>query len=167
MFYLLAVLLTAGVVILIDMLSKAFTDGVFVSVIPGVAGIFSAHNTGAGWSVLAGAMWLFIPLAIVFSIGIIVFELFFNNKLKNSVYWLSLGFLLGGILGNCIDRIAFGHVRDFIHLEFMNFPIFNVADIALTVGCILLAIYVIFLYEPKKKKLGEEKQFVKPKWKFK
>ena len=61
--------------------------------------------------------------------------------------------ILGGLFGNLIDRIAFGYVRDFVHLDFMSFPVFNVADIALTVGCICFIIYVLFCNP-----FGEEEQ---------
>ena len=168
MFYLIALVLTAGVVVALDLVSKVLTDGNVTEVIPGFVSFVSSHNTGAGWSLFEGAMWLFIPMAIIFSVGILVFEVFFNNKFKNPIYWLGMGLMLGGIIGNLVDRIAFGYVRDFLRFEFMNFPTFNVADMALTFGVIFIAIYMLFLYEPKRKKFGEsEKMFVKPSQIFK
>ena len=162
MFYLIAIFLTAGITITADLLTKYFTDGLHMEIIPNVLSFVSAHNSGAGWSFLEGEAWamvLFIVLAIIASIGIIVFELFFNNKFKNAVYGLGVGLLVGGIVGNLVDRIAMGEVRDFIHFDFMQFPIFNLADMALTFGVILIAIYMLFLYERKKKQFGKEERF--------
>ena len=63
--------------------------------------------------------------------------------------------VLGGTLGNMIDRIFLGYVRDFICLEFINFPVFNVADSCLVIGVILYCVYYVFLWDKKENKKGE------------
>ena len=71
---------------------------------------------------------------------------------------LSLGMVLGGGIGNMIDRIRLGYVVDFFHTDFIDFAVFNVADCFITVGAVLLAVYVIF-FEPRvEKKLQAEKK---------
>ena len=69
---------------------------------------------------------------------------------------LLLALLLAGAVGNLIDRAAFGYVTDMFRTLFMNFAIFNVADICLTVGCVLLILYVIFCYDRLEKPRKEQ-----------
>ena len=92
---------------------------------------------------------LFLILAIVCfaigGIGMVAFDIFYKKDFKaNGWYRVGFACIFGGIIGNMVDRIFVGFVRDFISLDFINFPVFNVADIALTVGCICFAVFVIF-----------------------
>ncbi len=135
--------LVGAVVLYWDMLSKAISEGQNVSVIKGVFSFFSSHNTGAAWSVLNQHTWLLILISIIF-LGVILFANGLYKK-KNFFYAISLGLILSGAIGNLIDRICFGYVRDFISLDFINFPIFNLADCAICVGVVMLCIYLIFL----------------------
>ena len=84
---------------------------------------------------------------MIFIAIFIWYEIATKNKDKHFLYYISAGLILGGTIGNAVDRVALGYVRDFINLEFMNFPIFNIADMALTFGVIILAIYLLFIYE--------------------
>ncbi len=139
-FYLLSIFIIAG-----DLLTKHFLDGVVAPLIPNFVSICSAHNYGASWSILSGATWVFIVLASVFVVGMLAFDIFYKKDFRaNGWYKTGFALLLGGIIGNLVDRIALGYVRDFIKLEFINFPIFNIADIALTVGCICIIIWMLF-----------------------
>ncbi len=132
-------------ILIIDQVTKVLTDGVNMPFIDGFISFQSVQNTGASFSMLEGAQWLFIALAVVFIVGMILFDILFKKDLRFNG-WYKVGFvlLLGGIIGNLIDRICFGYVRDFICLDFMNFPIFNVADMALTVGTICLVVWLLF-----------------------
>ena len=134
-------------VIVVDLVTKILLDGKSLEVIKGFFGFESVHNYGASFGMLSGAKIFFIALAVVFMIGMILFDLFYNKNFRSNG-WYKVGFtlILGGLIGNLIDRIFLGYVRDFIHLEFINFPVFNIADIALTVGCVCLAIFLIFCY---------------------
>ncbi len=107
------------------------------------------RNKGAAWSMFQNGRYFFIVLTILASIVIIYLLL----KSKNGIFSLSLSFILGGAVGNLIDRIAEGAVVDFLQFYFWSymFPVFNVADIFITIGTILLAYYLIFIYkEPTK-----------------
>lgn len=104
-----------------------------------------AYNTGAAFSFLADAAgwqrWFFAAIAVVVS-GVLVVWL---KRLKPGETWLAvaLALVLGGALGNLVDRVVFGHVVDFILLHWHQqwyFPAFNVADMAITGGAILLAL---------------------------
>ena len=142
-------LVLSAVVVLADQLSKSyiaqhFGEFEFITVLP-VLEITRMHNVGAAFSFLASASgwqrWVFIGLAGVVSLGIIVWLLRLRRG-AHSLLACGLALVLGGALGNVIDRIRLGHVIDFIHFHWDRayFPAFNVADSAITVGaaCLLL-----------------------------
>ena len=135
-------------IIIIDLVTKAILDGKKMDVISGFFSFVSVHNTGASYGMFSDkpyAQVVFIIIALVFAAALISFDLLYNKKIvKNTWYKLAFVLILGGLFGNLIDRVALGYVRDFVHLDFMSFPVFNVADIALTVGCICFIIYVLF-----------------------
>ena len=114
-----------------------------------------ARNTGAGWSILSGEMWLLILITIV-SLGIFVYLLKDFNLKKFPFASIGVALMLGGTLGNFIDRLSQGFVVDFFDFIIFgyDFPIFNVADICLVVGAIMLVFQVIvskeFFLEIKK-----------------
>lgn len=138
--------------LLFDQITKIVLDGKEIRLIEGVFILKSSHNFGAGFSILTGKGWLLILLTIVFLIGILTFNYF--QKTKNSLYKWSMALIVSGAIGNLIDRIFLGYVRDFLFFELINFPIFNVADSCLTIGVFLLCVYFIFV-EPKIKKQVE------------
>lgn len=110
------------------------------SIIDGVLYVLPTANEGAAWSILYGKTVLLIILTVVFLGMIVVYDLFY--KKKSVFFGISTGMIVAGALGNLVDRIAFGKVRDFIYYSPINFPIFNVADICLTVGIIFFAVYM-------------------------
>jgi signal peptidase II len=141
-------LLLSALIVLADQLSKSyiaqhFGEFEFITVLP-ILDITRMHNVGAAFSFLASASgwqrWVFIGLAVLVSIGIIVWLL--RMRGPRSLLACGLALVLGGALGNVIDRIRLGHVIDFIHFHWDRayFPAFNVADSAITVGaaCLLL-----------------------------
>ena len=96
-----------------------------------------------------GKSLLFFIIAMIASIVIIYFIC--SKKMLNFISEkIALGLILGGTISNAIDRLVFGGVRDFIYLKFMNFAIFNIADMAITIGAILLGVSIIFLREKEK-----------------
>ena len=94
------------------------------------------RNTGAAFSVFSGGVSWLRWLSLIVSLGLIAFALFGNrlNKLEQIGY----GFVLAGALGNGIDRFLFGYVVDFFDFRLINFPVFNVADIAINLGIFFL-----------------------------
>ena len=142
-------LLLSASIVVADQISKAYITGHYLEFeftrIFGLLDITRMHNVGAAFSFLASASgwqrWVFIGMAVVVSIGITVWLL----KLPRGVHPLlagGLALVLGGALGNVIDRIRLGYVIDFIHFHWDRayFPALNVADSAITVGaaCLLL-----------------------------
>lgn len=111
--------------------------------IPKIFHFSHVHNTGAAFSSFQGQRWLFAAIFLVFTAAVI-WE-FSKKKLPFSRFdrWCIAAIFAGG-LGNMIDRIRLGFVVDMIDLEFMNFPVFNVADCFITCGCIALMVSLIF-----------------------
>jgi signal peptidase II len=151
-------LLVSTLVILADQASKAFIAGhylefEFTRILP-VLDITCMHNVGAAFSFLASASgwqrWLFIGLAGVVSAGI-TFWLVRLPRGTNALLAAGLALVLGGALGNVIDRIRLGYVIDFIHFHWERayFPAFNVADSAITIGAAFLLLDALF--EAKRK----------------
>ena len=101
------------------------------------------QNTGAAFSSFEGQHWLFALVMLVF-IGFIIWE-FPKKRMPFTAVerWLMVAILAGGI-GNMIDRLRMGYVVDMIEVDFMEFAVFNVADIFITCGCFLLVAHLIF-----------------------
>lgn len=122
-------------------------------VIPGILSFNYLQNNGAAWNILPGQMWLFYVISIV-AIGVCVYFLF-NKKYKNPLFDTGLALVLGGIVGNFIDRLHLKYVVDMLQLDFVNFNIFNIADSAITVGVILIFIYLLF-FDDKEESHGKQ-----------
>lgn len=138
-------LMLAALVILLDQLSKIWITDHFVygetMTVNGVFDLVRAHNTGAAFNFLhdAGGMqrWLFGAIAVIASIWIVSMLRKCSGQL---LFALALSLILGGALGNLIDRIVYGYVVDFLafHWSEHYFPAFNIADAAITCGAALL-----------------------------
>lgn len=115
--------------------------------------LLSHRNRGAAWGILEGQMWFFTIVTIAVIIGIIYF--YHKEAQGKPLMQLSLMLLLGGAIGNFIDRLFRGEVVDFfdVLIPIINyeFPIFNIADAALTIAVILLFILVLFEKDEDKK----------------
>ncbi len=127
----------------IDQLTKFLVYGtVAKSIIGDFLWFQSTLNTGVAFSMFEGKSWIFVVVSSIASLALIYLILSkkFLNKKK---YKISLAFMLGGTIGNLIDRIVFKGVRDFIYLKFMNFAIFNIADMAIVVSVILICAFIL------------------------
>ena len=98
-------------------------------------------NYGAAFNIFSGSR-IFLSITSII-ISIILFYLLLRNKSSNSLDLYSYSFILGGTIGNGIDRIFRGFVIDFINLNIINFPVFNIADISINIGFILI-LYSLF-----------------------
>ena len=111
--------------------------------IPGLFHLTYVQNTGAAFSSFEGMQWLFVLIFALFTAAL-VWE--FAKKrwgFTDLERWFLIAVYAGG-LGNMIDRVRLGYVVDMIHLDFMDFPVFNVADCFITCGCIALIAHLIF-----------------------
>ncbi|EEK93557.1 Lipoprotein signal peptidase [Bacillus cereus AH676] len=142
-------------VIAIDQISKWLIVknmelGTSIPIIDNVLYITSHRNRGAAWGILENKMWFFYIITVVF----VVFIVFYMKKYAKTdrLLGISLGLILGGAIGNFIDRVFRQEVVDFIHVYIFsyNYPVFNIADSALCIGVVLIIIQT--LLEGKKAK---------------
>ncbi|WP_409294445.1 signal peptidase II [Peribacillus sp. SCS-26] len=114
--------------------------------------ITSHRNRGAAWGVLQGQMWFFYIITLVVVAGLIYYIV--KHAKNNVLLGVSLGLMLGGAVGNFIDRIWRKEVVDFIHVYIVDysFPVFNIADSALCIGVIMLIIYMLIEEKAAKEK---------------
>lgn len=152
MYYVIAV-----VMIVIDQWTKYLvienmTIGESIPVIENIFYLTSHRNPGAAWGILQGQMWFFYIITLIV-VGIIIYYIEHYAK-TNRLLGVSLGLVLGGAIGNLIDRVRFQEVVDFVDVYIFSYdyPIFNVADSSLVVGVILIGIITLFEEVRKDKK---------------
>jgi len=134
-----------------DLVTKAAAAAALAAspkvLINGVLELRYLENHGAAFGILQDARWLFVVLAAAFvAVGAYVYFSVPRTR-RFLLLRVCITMLAAGAVGNCIDRVAFGHVRDFIYFSLIDFPIFNVADIYVTCGAAFLAIIVLFVYK--------------------
>ena len=139
-------LLLGLIVVLLDQFTKLWVRQTFIcggepqAVIPGFFNLVFVRNPGAAWGVFGGQQVLLILISMIVLVLIATYHRRFLNPTLD--HKIALGLMLGGILGNLIDRIKFGWVTDFLDFEFgtYHFPSFNVADSAI---CIAVGLYLL------------------------
>jgi signal peptidase II len=150
LYYIIAVLVIALDQFTKWMVVKQMEIGESIEIIPNFFYITSHRNRGAAWGILQGQMWFFYIITILVIIALVIYL----QRLKKEEKWLgvALGLMLGGAIGNFIDRVWRKEVVDFVNTYIFtyDFPIFNVADSALVIGVGL--IFVLTLFEGKTKK---------------
>ena len=114
-----------------------------VPFLPGLLQLTYVQNTGAAFSSFQGMIWLFAVIFALLTAGI-VWEYKKQALGLTKTEWWCVAAIYGGGLGNMIDRVRLGFVVDMIETSFMEFPVFNVADIFITCGCILMMAHLIF-----------------------
>lgn len=132
--------------LLVDQVTKAYFNGFSVgqtvgSPIPGVVDFTLVHNTGGAWGMLGDATVVLGVVSVVVCVVAVVYVAALPDNSLLSVVGLSL--VVAGGLGNVIDRFALGYVVDFIEPVFIDFPVFNVADIGVTCG---IALFLISMF---------------------
>lgn len=114
-----------------------------ISVLPGVVSLTYVQNDGAAFSSFRGMQWMFLLIFLIFTAAI--FYEYFKKPMPFSKWErILIAAVYGGGLGNLIDRVRLGYVVDMIQTDFMNFPVFNVADCFISCGCIALMLHLVF-----------------------
>ncbi len=115
-----------------------------VSFIPGFLKLTYVQNTGAAFSMLEGHSWLFVLIFLI--VTVLLFVEYFKRPLPfTKLERWCIAAIYGGGVGNVLDRVFRGHVVDMIMTEFIDFPVFNIADSFITCGSILLIISLLFI----------------------
>ncbi|MBE6161722.1 MAG: signal peptidase II [Firmicutes bacterium] len=141
------ILIITVITLFLDQISKSFIDsllkvGESIKIISNFFYITYLNNYGAAWSILSNKNALLIIFSLISLIIIYRFIYVFKRNNRNT---FAFGFIIGGIVGNLIDRWLFGYVRDFIDIRIFNYdyPTFNIADVAVVIGIFLLVIAII------------------------
>ncbi|MCI9280672.1 MAG: signal peptidase II [Bacilli bacterium] len=134
-------------ILLFDQLSKSLIEIYFklnesFVIVKDFFSITVAHNTGGAWSILNNHSYLFIIFSVVALIVLIRFMFQFKNNLRNNI---AFACTVAGIMSNLADRLFLGYVRDFLDFKVLgyDYPIFNIADIAIVVGVLLLIVAIL------------------------
>ncbi len=158
--------LVLGLILVADLVSKEYicdflkVDGWWEThtLIPNFLDLNYSENTGAGFGIFKDNTTALIVVTTIVMVGVLVYLIMAQKQ--NEWLRISLIFVLGGGIGNLVDRIALGYVRDFFEFTFMDFAIFNVADIFVTVGAFMLVVVLIVMLvqegKANKKKFEEE-----------
>lgn len=130
-----------------------------VELIRGFVRMTNVHNQGAAFSILQGARW---PLVVVTAVFVVVIIVLISREIIHTPFgrWTAI-LVMAGAIGNCIDRALYGYVVDMFEFEFFTFPVFNVADIFITVAGILFCIHLIVHNEPEAVKAANEPEFMR------
>lgn len=125
-----------------------------VSVIDNLLSFTYVENNGVAFGSFAGNRWIFVVLTTALIAAILIYM--FKKKPQNKLFYASVALIVGGGIGNFIDRVLYGYVIDYISLSFFP-PVCNFADYCITVGTVLLMIYVLFFTSTGKKDLKNDK----------
>lgn len=135
-------------IVIFDQLSKYFVNLYLkgkdaIETIPGLLSFRYHENRGAAWGMLEDHRWVFMVISTVAIIAIIGYLIWTRKKKDSLLFRISLCFFAGGGIGNMIDRVILSYVIDFLRFDFIDFPIFNVADSFITIGAFLMILNLI------------------------
>lgn len=148
------------IIVILDQISKYFVVKLVqpVFTIPIIQNVFHltyAENTGAAFSILSNRL----PVLTIMNGIFIIFLVFYQYRMIRSkgspMFIMSLSFIIGGALGNMLDRLRLGYVVDFFDFRLINFAIFNVADSFIVIGAILLMIMILIEEKGKNEKIHD------------
>lgn len=136
-------LIVAISLVVLDQVTKILVFGTPArSIIGNFLWFESTLNTGAAFSILEGKSWILITISAIACV-VLLWIIFSKKHFTSRPEKILFGIILSGTFSNLIDRIFMGGVRDFISLRFMHFAIFNIADMAIVFGVIIVAIYLL------------------------
>ncbi len=138
--------------IFIDQISKSLAvnnlkDKPSIELIKGVFELHYLENRGAAFGMLQNQKYLFLVIAVVMVLLILFLLYKLPEDKKYIAFRIGLIMIAAGAVGNMIDRVVTTYVVDFFYFVLINFPIFNVADIYVSVACVLIIILVLFIYK--------------------
>ncbi|MGM9551797.1 MAG: signal peptidase II [Clostridia bacterium] len=136
--------LIAVIICVLDQATKSYIASTFITgetrnVISGILNFTYVKNKGAAFGMLQGQKVAFLVLTVVVFVAAIWY--IGKHRPESSLFLCAISFILSGAVGNAIDRVMLGFVRDFIEVAFINFPVFNIADCAICIGAGLLIIH--------------------------
>lgn len=142
-------LLTAAAVVALDQITKAIVVSKLMPIgsapfIKGIIRFQYAENTGAAFSMLSDHRWFFLIFSTVAIVAMLVLLIVYRKKIS-PFFGFIMSMIIGGGIGNQIDRFLNGYVVDFLDFEFVRFAVFNVADMFVTVGAFLAIFYILFV----------------------
>ncbi len=120
-----------------------------INVLGDVFKITHVRNDGVAFGMFSGMQWLFIVLTVLMLTAIIIYM--FKKRPDSKLFYITVALIVGGGIGNLIDRICYHYVVDYLSLSFFK-PVCNFADYCITIGVILLAVYLLFFADKKDKK---------------
>ena len=140
-----------AIALLVDLVTKQlFKDIEYTKIIPGIIAFqTNGGNTGAAFGIFSKSTTFLIVFSIIIVLCLMVVDGML--KIRTKVYTIGFGLILAGAVGNFVDRIMLGYVRDFIMFDFWkSFPIFNFADCCIVIGAVLVCAHFMFLSNNKK-----------------
>ena len=133
-------------------ISAALPLGEARPLLPGVVELRTVHNYGAAWSSFSGARWMLVIVTSL--IVLLILAALVRRVVRHPLGVLAGCLIVSGGLGNILDRVRLGYVVDMFNFQFMDYPVFNVADMCIVCGCVLGLIYYQWFYEKYDKKEG-------------
>lgn len=124
-----------------------FVRGIYVVLIPEVLYLVYTENSGVAFGLLKGYGFIFTFVAFIVSVGLFIYAMILPGGKRFRPLRLALVLIAAGACGNAIDRIVHGYVVDFIYFKPIDFPVFNFADICVTIGFALLIVLLVFIYK--------------------
>lgn len=130
-----------------NLVSKYLKNGKVLTFFNDIFEILYSENNGAAFGILKGQQAFFYVITVVVIVGVLFYIYFIPFCKKYFKLYFCIIFILSGAIGNFIDRLKNQYVVDFIYFKPINFPVFNFADICITVGSFLLLFFVSFIYK--------------------
>jgi signal peptidase II len=140
-----SILIAASV--LIDQISKLIVVKTLplhdsVVLIKGFFSFTHIQNRGAAWGMFSENRWVFL---VATAIAIIILPIvLYKYRNIHALFGISMSMIIGGAIGNMIDRVFLGYVVDFLEFTFIDFPVFNIADVCIVIGTFMMAAYILF-----------------------
>ena len=152
-------LIIAAAVVVIDQVIKYFVAGSLpeagtVTAIPHLLDLIYVENRGVAFGMFKDMRWVFVVLTALI-ICVLLYIMIFK-RIKSKLFNISAALIIGGGIGNLIDRVLYGYVIDYLRLSFFS-PVCNFADYCITIGTVLMVVYLIFFTDTFKKDVNNAK----------